>query len=101
MQALNKVPHHRLAVKLLHCGNRDENLSWIPNFLADSNQQVVLDGLTPSSAAVTSGVPQGTVLGPLLFLVYIYGLPSRVSCSVRLLADDCLLYKEGLQSHYK
>ena len=71
-QAFDKVPHHRQAVKLHHCGIRDKNLSWIQSFLADRNQQVVHDGKT-SPAAVTSRVPQGSVLGPLLFLVYVSG----------------------------
>ena len=53
---------------------------------------MVLGGNTSSHAAVTSGVPQGTMLGPLLFLVYINDLPSTVSSSVRLFADDCLLH---------
>ena len=80
--------------------------SWIQSFLADRNQQVVLDGKKSSPAAVTSGVPHGTVLWPLLFLVYINDLPSRDSSSVGLFADDCLLYSysrpEGcMQSHYK
>jgi len=55
---------------------------------------VVLDGLVSSESPVTSGVPQGTVLGPLLFLVYVDDLPTRVSSTVWMFADDCLLYRE-------
>ena len=91
-KAFDMVRHHCLAVKLHHYGIRDKNLSWIQSFFTDRNQQVVLDGKT-SPATVTSGVPQGTVLGPLLFLVYISDLPSRVSSLIGLFADDCLLYR--------
>ena len=92
-KAFDKVPHQRLAVKLHNYGIRDKNLSWIQSFLADRNQNVVLDEKQSSRAAVTSEVPQGTVLGPPLLLVYINDLPSRVSSSVRLFADDCILYR--------
>ena len=53
---------------------------------------MVINGAASSSTIVTSGVPQGTVLGPLLFLIYINDLPDNLSTSVRLFADDCILY---------
>ena len=55
--------------------------------------KVVVDGECSSETKVLSGVPQGTVLGPLLFLVHINDLPDCVTSNVRLFADDCLLYR--------
>lgn len=94
-KAFDKVPHMRLLHKLQYYGVRNNALSWIRSFLSGRSQQVVLEGARSSSAAVRSGVPQGTVLGPLLFLAYINDLPDVVkSSNVRLFADDSSLFRK-------
>ena len=66
-KAFNVVPHQRLLRKLDHYGIRGTTLNWIQNFLTNRTQKLVVDGSSSESARVKSGVPQGTVLGPLLF----------------------------------
>ncbi len=91
-KAFDKVTHSRFLLKLNHYGVHGKTNQWIKNFLSDCSQRVVLDGVHFHSAPVTSGVPPGTVLGPILFLIYINDLLERVRhCSVRLFADDCIL----------
>ena len=69
-------------------------LEWISSFHGHRKQQVLLDGCKSTQADVISGVPQGTVLGPLLFFAYINDLSEAVGHSAsRLFADDCLIYK--------
>ena len=92
-KAFDKVPHQRLLLKLHHYGIRGRLLSWVEDFLSSRSQQVLVDGRSSGTAGVTSGVPQGSVLGPLLFLVFINDLPDCVSSEVRLFADDCLMYR--------
>ena len=91
--AFDKVPHQRLLEKLRHYRVRDSLNQWIADFLADRKQEVVLDGVHSSATSVTSGVPRGTVLGPLLFLVYINDMPEKISSTTRLFADDSLVYR--------
>lgn len=96
-KAFDKVPHKRLISKLSWLGITGPTLSWISDFLHDRTQRVLLEGETSTPRPVTSGVPQGTVLGPILFLAYINDLPSSIKHSnIRLFADDCVLYKQIL-----
>ena len=91
-KAFDKVPHKRLIHKLKYYGITGPISSWIERFLAEITPQVVINGSASIPVQVTSGIPQGTVLGPLLFLLYINDLPKSLTSNVRLFADDCLLY---------
>ena len=68
-------------------------LNWIQNFLANRTQQVVVEGEQSETADVTSGVPQGSVLGPTLFLVYINDILENITSKLRLFADNTILYQ--------
>ena len=92
-KAFDTVPHRRLLAKLNHLGIRGDIHSWITQFLQDRTQRVVVGGESSERVHVASGVPQGTVLGPLPFLCYRNELPLHVGSHIRLFADDCLLYR--------
>ena len=92
-KAFDKVPHRQVLQKVEHYGIRGNILAWLSDFLMDRTQSVVVDGEFSAPVPVTSGVPQGTVLGPVLFLAHINDLPSCVKSPTRLFADDCILYR--------
>ena len=93
-KAFDRVSHKRLLHKLNFYGVRDRNLEWAKSFLSDRLQRVVIDGVPSSYSNVISGVPQGTVLGPIFFLCFINDLPDPLSSNIRLFADDAFLYRQ-------
>ena len=92
-KAFDKVSHLRLALKLRYYGISGKSLGWIKAFLGNRTQAVVVNGRPSKPCKVTSGVPQGTVMGPLLFLIFINDIVKDLHSELRLFADDSTLYK--------
>jgi hypothetical protein len=90
-KAFDRVPRRRLLVKLQAHGIAGELLAWIDSFLRDRIQRVVVNGFMSKDISVLSGVPQGSVLGPVLFLFYVNDLDDCVTGLVRKFADDTKL----------
>ncbi len=94
-KAFDKVPHSRLVHKLQAYGISGELLAWLTDFLSNRRQRVVLGENVSNWESVTSGVPQGSVLGPILFVIYINDLPSAIEhFPCKLYADDCKILAE-------
>ena len=93
MKAFDTVPHQRLATKLQKYGIEGNTLRWIQIFLTGRKQQVIVNGSKSSFKEVLSGIPQGSALGPILFVIFINDLPEIVSCGIKLFADDAKIYR--------
>ena len=93
-KAFDKVPHQRLIYKLEKLGITGSLLTWIESFLFQRKQRVKIKGSLSEESHVKSGVPQGSVLGPLLFIAYINDLPLLVNSPTKVFADDTKMYKE-------
>ena len=93
-KAFDKVPHQRLTLKLKAHGMGNSIINWIEHWLTDRRQRVVVDGEVSSWKSVLSGVPQGSVLGPILFLVYIDNLEEGVTGKILKFADDTKLFRK-------
>ena len=92
-KAFDTVPHQRLLNKIDYYGVRTKTKRWITTWLTTRSQCVVVDGETSDSVHVDSGVPQGTVLGPLMFLLHINDIGDNITSTIKLFADDCLLFR--------
>ena len=85
---------HILQSKLSSYGIGGKTLKWIDSFLCIRQQRVVVNGVKSDWVPVLSGVPQGTVLGPLLFSLYINDISSDIESEIRFFADDYVCYSE-------
>jgi hypothetical protein len=91
-KAFDTVAHQRLLLKLRRVGLPTGVCSWIESFLSERKMRVSVNGEFSNWISVVSGVPQGSVLGPLLFLLYVDDLPSLVSNELKMFADDTKLW---------
>ena len=93
-KAFDKVPHQRLLLKLKAHGIGDSITDWIEQWLTDRRQRVVVDGEVSNWKSVLSGIPQGSVLGPILFLIYINDLDDSITSNILKFADDTKLFRK-------
>ena len=91
-KAFDRVRHYGLVYKLKLCGVSGQLLSLIQSFFSDRKQRTVLNGKSSNWGDISAGVPQGSILGPLFFLVYINDLTENLKCNVKLFADDTSLF---------
>ena len=93
-KAFDFVPHDRLLIKLVALGMDLRVVIRVRDFLVGRKQRVRVGGKLSKEVKVTSGVPQGSVLGPLLFLVYVNDIWRNTDSSIRLYADDCTINRK-------
>ena len=91
-KAFDKVWHRGLIFKLRQNGVDGPLITFFENYLSNRKQRVVLNGLNSEFHSIDSGVPQGSVLGPLLFLIYINDMEQRIKSSIKFFADDTMLF---------
>ena len=91
-KAFDSVPHEHLLRKLEGYGITDKVLNWIRAFLKERRQQVIVNGVKSGWSNVLSGIPQGSVLGPVLFVVYIHDMPDGIVNFIQMFADDTKIY---------
>ncbi|MEW8185640.1 MAG: reverse transcriptase family protein [Candidatus Thiodiazotropha endolucinida] len=91
-KAFDRVWHRGLLFKLSSVGIKGKMLQWFSSYLSNRTQRVVLNGQNSEWVTVKAGVPQGSILGPLLFLLYINDIVNRIKTNIRLFADDTSLF---------
>ena len=93
-KAFDLVPHGRLLNKIANSGVDSRVVLWIREFFSGRTQRVRVVGQLSEGVKVTSGAPQGSVLGPLLFLAYVNDKWRNMESTIRLFADDCVIYRK-------
>ena len=93
-KAFDEVPHRRISVKLSYYGINGSTLTWINDFQRNRVHAVSVNGSHLTWCNATSGVPQGSVLVPALFLPYINDIKEKIRSNMRLYADDAIVYRE-------
>ena len=91
-KAFDRVWHEGLLYKLRCMGCSSRVVQWFESYLSQRRQRVVINGQSSDWVHILAGVPQGSILGPLLFLIYINDIVKHIGCSIRLFADDTSLY---------
>ena len=91
-KAFDRVSHHKLINKISNIGIQGNLLLWISDFLSHRRQRVMCNGVCSNWSEVTSGIPQGSVLGPLLFTIFINDLPLSITSHIQIFADDTKIY---------
>jgi retron-type reverse transcriptase len=98
-KAFDRVPHDRLLKKISDSGVDTRVVVWVREFLLGRSQRVRVGGKVSDEVRVTSGLPQGSVLGPLLFLAYVNDIWRNIDSIIRLFADDCIIYRKVANKH--
>ena len=93
MKYFDTVLHKRLIYKLRMNDINPSILRWIEGFLTGRQQQVCVNGSMSKWADITSGIPQGSVLGPILFVIYIKDLPNKIKSDIYMFADDTKVFR--------
>jgi thymidine kinase len=94
MKAFDKVPHQRLLKKMERYKISETVIKWVESFLNDRKQKVTVNGAESKNHKVTSGIPQGSVLVPIIFVIYINDMPECVDSTTYLFADDTKIFRE-------
>jgi ribonucleases P/MRP protein subunit RPP40 len=87
-KAFDTVPHCRLIWKMRKYGINEKFVKWIKSFLIGRKMRVTINGRESIWLEVISGVPQGSILGPLLFLLFVNDVPDWILCSIKMFADN-------------
>ena len=93
-KAFDSVPHERLLLKLNRYGIDGQLHLWFRNFLTKRKQRVLIRGTFSEWSPVMSGVPQGSILGPIMFLIYVNDIPNIITSTAKLFADDTKIYRQ-------